>query len=197
MDSEVAVRSRADIDFGDDAERRQLFRIGMKCPGRFVVITTLASWSCRFACSSAALQARRGLARAARSARPSERRAVVIPARVSLGEFCQMNARRFLVFAAGVIPRLFGGMRNNRCQKPCQVIVQPCQHELGRPAVGLDGRIGVKAVFDDVEIEARQLDDAELVDPLIDPVKLESFVSFPDVTDNLVELAEQPAVDFV
>ena len=71
------------------------------------------------------------------------------------------------------------------------------QHELGGPAVGARGRLGVEPVLQDVEVEARELDGAELVNPLVDPVKLKPLVCGPDVTNHLVELAQGPAIDFM
>ena len=75
------------------------------------------------------------------------------------------------------------------------MIVQPGEHKLRGPAVGARGGLGVKPVFQDIEVEARKLDGAELVDPLMDPVKLKPFVGGPDVADDLVELPESPAID--
>ena len=76
-------------------------------------------------------------------------------------------------------------------------VVQPGQDELRGAAVGAVRGLGVEAVLEHVEVEARELHRAELVDPLVDPVELEPLVGRPDVADHLVELAERPAVDLV
>ena len=124
-------------------------------------------------------------------------RLLVVPSRVRLREFGQVNAGRPRRGGGPVIPQLVRGVRDDRGQQPGQVIVQGGQHKLGGPPVRARGGLGVKPVFQDIEVETRKLDRAELVDPLVDPVKLKSFVRGPDVTDDLVELAEGPAIDFM
>ena len=108
-----------------------------------------------------------------------------------------MDACRLVRSCRQVIPRLLGGVRNDRGQQPGQVVVQPGQDELGGSTVGAVGGLGIKAVLEHVEVEARKLDRDELVDPLIDPVELEPLVSGCDVADHLVELAQSPEIDLV
>ena len=118
---------------------------------------------------------------------------LVVPPGVGLGELGQVDARPPFGAGGPVVPRLLGGVRDDRGEQPGQGVVQPGQHELRGAAVGAVGRLGIEPVLQHVQVEARQLHRAELVDPLIDPVELEPFVGRPDVADHPVELARAPS----
>ncbi len=166
--------------------------------GRLVVIRTLASWALPIC-----LLFRRpssATSTCSRSSSSSSQRASRFSSSHSgsgSGNSVRWTLGGLSGVAGPVIPRLLGRVRDDRGQQPGQVVVQPGQHELRGARVGAVGGLGVEPVLEHVEVEARQLDRAELVDPLIDPVELEPLVGRPDVADHAVELAERPAVDLV
>ena len=122
---------------------------------------------------------------------------VVVPARVRLRELRQVNACWLAGRSGPVLPQLVGRVRNDRGQQPGQVIVQGGQYKLGGLTVAARRVPRRRADPSRRRGKSSKLDGAELVDPLIDPVKLEPFVRRPDVADHLVELAQSPAIDFV
>ena len=121
----------------------------------------------------------------------------IVPGGVGLGPLGQVDARGRVRRLRHELPEFLGRVRDDRREQAGQRVVEPGQDELRGAAVGAVGVLGVEPVLEDVEIEARQLDRAELVDPLIDAVELELLVGRADVADHLVELPQGPAVDLV
>src|ERR1041385_3198994 len=66
---------------------------------------------------------------------------------------------------------------------------------LGRAAASRVGGIAIHPVFRDVEIEAAQVDGAELIKRVIDLVKLVSRVSRPTFRDHILEPIQDPAIE--
>ena len=173
-----AVRA-ADRDVRDDAQGRQQVAVVLRAGRR------LAGRCCRRPPPGAAddlggpelLQLAEDLVAHCRAGRTSARRR---SGSSQAGSGSGHSARWTLAGLPGrageEVPELLGRVRDDRGQQPGQDVVQPGQDELRGAAVGAVGRLGVEAVLEDVEVEARQLDRAELVDPLIDPVELEPLV---------------------
>ncbi len=163
-----------DLDLRDDAKRRQqALDPAPARSGWLVPIRTLASWALPICLAlPQTFERDQDLLAELEQLVPAGVAGLVVPPRVWLRELRQVNAGRPRTGRAG-IPRLLGGVRDDRGQEPGQVIVQPRQHKLGGPAVGARGCLGVKPVFQYVEVKTRKLNRAKLVYPLVDPVKLE------------------------
>ena len=66
---------------------------------------------------------------------------------------------------------------------------------LGTAALGGVRRLAVQAVLHNIEVEARERGDAEIVDRVGDDVELVVVVGLLDLFDQLVELGDEPAVE--
>ncbi len=172
-------------------------RSGSQRSGRAVAIRTRASWALPMTFSLRSPSSANSTC--SRSASSSLQRAsrLVVPPGSASGNSARWTLDRGPSGRRPELPQLLGRVRDDRGEQPGQGVVQPGQDELRGAAVGAVGRLGVEPVLEDVEIKARQLHRAELVDPLIDPVELELLVGRADVADHPVELPEGPAVDLV
>src|SRR5260370_24505130 len=64
----------------------------------------------------------------------------------------------------------------------------------GTPA-GRIWRIAIHPIFSDVDVEAAQIDCAELVERVINLVELERLISRAAISDHLIESLQNPAID--
>ena len=101
------------------------------------------------------------------------------------------------VDAGHVAPRLLGGERQDGRHESREDAEHVEADGLGRAPPRVVGVRGVEPVLDDVEIERREVDRAEVVHPVEDRVELVFVVGAPHAADQARQPIEDPAVDLV
>ncbi len=101
------------------------------------------------------------------------------------------------VDAGHVAPRFLGREREDGRHEPRQRAEDVEAHGLRRAPPRVVGQRGVEPVLDDVEVERRQIDRAEIVHGVEDRVELVLVVGAPDAGDQAREAIEDPAIDLV
>src|SRR5215467_9326318 len=99
--------------------------------------------------------------------------------------------------AGHVAPRLLRGEREDRRHEPRQPAEDVEADGLGSAPPRVVGQRGVEPVLDDVEVERREVDRAEVVDGVEDRVELVVVVGAPDAADQPRQPIEDPAVNLV
>ena len=93
------------------------------------------------------------------------------------------------------LPDLVAGEGEDRGEHLGHGVEDQEQGGLGAAALQAVALLAVEAVLDDVEVEARKLHHAEVVDRVGDGVELIVVVGLRDLLDQLVELGDGPAVE--
>src|SRR6266480_84957 len=92
-------------------------------------------------------------------------------------------------------PRLLGRENENWRQQSAERIEDFVHGNLGGPTAWRIRRVAVHPVFGDVDVQAAQVYRAEVVERVVNLVKLERFVCGSTVGDHMIEPLQNPAID--
>src|SRR5438128_1485530 len=93
-----------------------------------------------------------------------------------------------------VSPGFFGGKYKNRPKQPAERVEDRVHRALRRAAARGIGRVAVETVFGNVHIETAQIDGAELIERVVNLVKLVSGISRATLVDHSLESVHNPAI---
>ena len=93
-------------------------------------------------------------------------------------------------------PCLLGGEYQNRREQTTQRIENFMHRELGRAAARRIGGVAIHPVFGDIDVEAAEIDRAEVIDAMVNLVELEGCIGVPAFRDDMIEPIENPAIDY-
>ena len=92
-------------------------------------------------------------------------------------------------------PDLVAGEGEDRREHLCHAVEDEEQRRLCAAALEAVALLAVEAVLDDVEVEARELHDAEVVDRVRDHMEFIVVIRLGHAADEVVELRDGPAVE--
>src|SRR4029077_8028090 len=107
-----------------------------------------------------------------------------------------MNGSCSRVICRQVFPDLVGSESKQRRKHSCQRVRDQVKRGLRRTPRQATWRVGIKPILQDVEISRGKRDGGEVIERVIDGVKLICFISFADRSNYLVKLSQRPAVSF-
>src|SRR5208282_2107560 len=93
-----------------------------------------------------------------------------------------------------MLPNFFTGKTQNGRQQTDHGFTDAPNRSLGRTAAEGVGGVSVEAVLDDVEVEGAEIDHAEMIHAVIDPVKSKLFVPVANVAGEGPSLAQHVLV---
>ena len=93
-------------------------------------------------------------------------------------------------------PRLLGGEDQDGREQTTQGIENFMHRELSGAAARRIGGVTVHSVFGDVDVEAAEIDCAEVIDAMINLVELEGRIRAPAFRNDMIEPIENPAIDY-
>ena len=92
-------------------------------------------------------------------------------------------------------PGLLGGECQDRREQTTQRIENFMHRELSRAAARRIRGVAIHPVFGDVDIEAAEIDGAEVIDAMINLVELKGRIRAAAFGDDMIEPIENPAID--
>ena len=97
--------------------------------------------------------------------------------------------------AAEITPRFFRGEDQDRREQPAKRVEDLAHRRLRRAAARRIGRVAIHPVLGDVDVEAAQVDRAELVERVINLVEFVGRVGRAAIRDHVLQPIENPAID--
>src|SRR5437763_1821323 len=92
-------------------------------------------------------------------------------------------------------PRLLGSECQDRCEQTTERVENFMHRKLGGAASRRIGRVAIHSVFGDVDVEAAEIDCAEVIHSVVNLVELEGCIGVPAFRDDMIEPIENPAID--
>src|SRR2546425_8073234 len=106
-----------------------------------------------------------------------------------------MNTGRIARLLGQMLPDLFGGEDEDRREEANESAGDFIDGGLGGAASFAARRLGVEAIFQDVEVECAEVHDAKIVDGVIDAVEFIGLVPLAALLDEFGGALEHPAIE--
>ena len=108
-----------------------------------------------------------------------------------------MNFRRRGRLPRQMFPDLIRSEHQNRSQQPHQRAGDAVDRCLSRPPSTTPGRKRVKPVLENIEIKGAQVYNAEVIQRVINTMKVEAFIEFQTLGYQMTGPSQHPAVQFL
>src|SRR5216684_3177179 len=92
-------------------------------------------------------------------------------------------------------PRFLGGKSKKRGEQFAKHVEDFVHHRLRRATARRIRGVAIHPIFGDIDVEAAEIDRTELIERVINLMKLEYFVGGSTISSHLVQSLKNPTVD--